>query len=287
MSLAGNNSAKSVLAAALALLVCASALAQNYIKNPDFEQPLGTNNWTVVYVRGGPSDFSVHDRSTIAHKDKIPGTWDGEPNYLDVYGAELSPYHDAYVEAYFKQTVPGLKVGSNYVISAWIVQFEQIYTNKVQVYMEAVGATTVATPYIYKYCNNNPSGWAKYQVVTKPNASGEIEVRLWFRKLTYTTVAWQYIRAYYDHVAVMMSGETPPAFKMVSVTPTNGATVTLKWETIINNTYDIQSSSGFGSWATLQSDMLATGTNLTFSTDADFSLRTPQLFRAASHNYVP
>lgn len=278
-------------AAALALLLCAPALAQNYVKNPDFEQPLGSNNWTVEYEFGGPSDFSIHDRTTIAHKDKVPGTWDGAPNYLDVYGAEFQPYHDGWMRAYFKQTVGGLKPGSNYVVSCWMTQFEALYTNKVKVYLETVGGplgtVTNASPYVYKACNNNPSAWTMYSVTNRASNSGQIEVRLRFSKETWTTLAWHYIRAYYDHVAVMLPGETPPPFKIASFAVTNQTAMAVTWETVMNNTYDLEASSNLGSWSKFHTDLLATGTSLTFSTNAAVALGVPQFFRVLSHNYVP
>jgi hypothetical protein len=274
-----------------ALVTWGSTWGQNYVRNPDFEQALGTNNWTVEYVYGGPSDFSIHDRTTIAHKDKIPGTWDGHPNFLDVYGAEFSPYHDGKMHAYFKQTVGGLAPGSNYVVSCWMTQFEALYTNKVLVYLEAMGgvAGTVSrtSPYVYKACNNNPSAWTMYAVTNTASASGQIQVRLHFNKDKWTTLAWQYIRAYYDHVAVMLPGQTPPPFRMVSLAVTNPSVIALKWDTVMNNTYDLEASSGFGSWWKFQSDLLATGTNLTFTTDWSAAPGVPQFFRALSHNYVP
>jgi hypothetical protein len=273
------------------LLTCASAGAQNYVKNPDFEQPLGTNNWTVVYVYGGPSDFSVHDRTTIAHKDKVPGTWDGEPNYLDVYGAEFEPYHDGKMWAYFKQAVTGLKPGSNYVTSAWIVQFEALYTNKVQVYLEvmggAAGNVSRTSPNVYKACNNNPSAWAMYAVTNTASASGQLEVRLHFNKDKWTTLSWQYIRAYYDHVAVMLPGQTPPPFKIVSLSVTNPSAPTLRWETVMNNTYDVEAASNLGTWSKLYTGLLATGTSMPITGNAPAAPAKPQFFRVFSRSYVP
>jgi hypothetical protein len=274
-----------------ALLASGLASAQNYVRNPDFQEPLGTNNWTVVFVYGGPPDFSICDRTTIAHKDKVPGTWDGEPNYLDVYGAEFQPYHDAKMWAYFKQTVSGLKPGSNYVVSAWIVQFEALYTNKVQVYMEAMGGPngtlSRTTPNVYKACNNKPTNWAMYSVTNTASNNGEIEVRLHFNKDKWTTLAWQYIRAYYDHVAVMPLGQTPPPFKIISMAVSNQSALTLKWESAMNNTYDVEAASIPGSWSALCANLLASGTNLSLSTNVPPATGKPQLFRVVSHSYVP
>lgn len=268
-----------------------SVTAQNFVRNPDFEEPLSTNNWTVVYVYGGPPDFSIHDRTTIAHKDKVPGTWDGDPNYLDVYGAEFQPYHDSKMHAYFKQVVTGLQASSNYVISCWMVQFLDIYTDKVQVYMETfggpAGTTSKATPNVYKFCNNNPSGWAKYSVTNTASNSGQIEVQLHFNKDKFTTLAWEYIRAYYDHVSVMPLGQSPPPFKMLSLIVTNPNAATFDWETSMNNTYDLESATTLGSWSKFRTDLLAKGTNLTFTTNLSLGPGTRQFFRVQSHNYVP
>jgi hypothetical protein len=279
------------LVLALAILACGSTRGQNYVRNPDFEQPLGTNNWTVVYVYGGPSDFSVHDRTTIAHKDKVPGTWDGDPNYLDVYGAEFSPYHDGKMWAYFKQTITGLTAGASYVVSSWIVQFEAKYTNTVQVYLEALGGPggtlSRTTPNVYKACNNKPQNWAMYSVTNTASNRGELEVRLHFNKDKWTTLAWQYIRAYYDHVAVMLPGQAPAPFRLTSLAVTNQTVLTLKWDTVMNNTYDVETSSNFGSWSKLCSDLLATGTSLTFTTNCTTVPRRLQSVRVLSRNYVP
>jgi hypothetical protein len=268
-----------------------SAGAQNFVKNPDFEEPLSTNNWTVVYVYGGPPDFSIQDRTTIAHKDKVPGTWDGEPNYLDVYGAAFQPYHDAMMHAYFKQTVTGLTPYATYVISCWMVQFEALYTNKVQVYMEAVGGPTgtitKTTPNVYAACNNKPTAWAKYAVTNTASGTGQIEVRLHFNKDKFTSLAWEYIRAYYDHAAVMPLVQSPPPFKMLSLSVTNPNAATFSWESVMNNTYDLEAATAFGSWSKFRTDLLAKGTNLTFTTNLSLGPGARQFFRVQSHNYVP
>jgi len=65
--------------ARLALLTAGTARAQNFVKNSDFEQPLGPDNWTVVYVGCVPYDFLAADRTTLARKDMVPATWNGHP----------------------------------------------------------------------------------------------------------------------------------------------------------------------------------------------------------------
>jgi hypothetical protein len=85
----------------------------------------------------------------------------------------------------------------------------------------------------------------------------------------------------------MPLGQTPPPFRMVSLTVTNQTAITLRWDTVMNNTYDLEASSDLGSWWRFQSDLLATGTNLTFSTNWGAAPGVPQFFRTLSHNYVP
>ncbi len=191
------------------LPLCHLSGGENLLQNPDFQQPLGTNNWTVEYIYGGPPDFSVQDRTTIAHKDKVPGIWDGAPQYLDVYGAEFQPYHDGLMHAYFKQVVSGLKPGSNYVASCWITHFDAKFTSKALVYLEAMGgsAGTVSrtSPYVTSYCNKNPGNWTHCLVTNTASANGQIEVRLHFKKHKYTHLEWHYIRAYYDQAALTLA----------------------------------------------------------------------------------
>src|SRR5690242_1192359 len=103
------------------------AHSQNLIKNGDFEEPLGPDNWTVAYTNVlnsgvanppsgcGPEDFMVQDRTTLAHRDRVTGVWDG--NYL---GANFRPNSDWLMHAYFKQTVTNLIPGSNYIVTAWM-----------------------------------------------------------------------------------------------------------------------------------------------------------------------
>jgi len=274
-----------------ALLAGVSVFGQNFVRNPDFEGPLGPDNWTVVYVYGGPSDFAVHDRSTIAHKDKVPGTWDGAPNYLDVYGAEFAPYHDAKMHAYFKQTVSGLQPLATYVVSCWMVHFTSISSNRVSLYLEALGgAGGGASTIVYcgnKWCDDNPSAWQMYAVTNTANLDGQIEVRLHFDKYTYSSLQWDYMRGYYDHVAVMPVGQSPSPFKIVSLTLSNQNSATFTWESVMNNTYRIDASANLLNWSTLRDDLLVAGTNSTFTTNLTIPSASLKFFRMLSKNYQP
>src|ERR1043166_9183297 len=72
--------------------------------------PLGTTSWTLGYIRGGPPDFEIQDRTTAASRG-----WD----YGD-FGAELRPFHNKLAHAYFTQTVTNLAVGQPYTVSGWM-----------------------------------------------------------------------------------------------------------------------------------------------------------------------
>jgi len=191
----------------LALLTGTVACAQtNYVRNPDFERPLGPDNWQIVYVgASSESDFFIHGRTTLAHRDKVFGTWDG--NY---FGLHFRPYTDAPMEAYATQVVSNLTAGTTYTVTAWMTQFQCDLVGSSQVWMEAIGATTASTPYVYGYlhcANTDNNGWASYSLNVPATAGGTIEVRLHYKKPAYTANRkWlSALDAFYDEVSV-----TPP-----------------------------------------------------------------------------
>ena len=124
------------------LLAWGSVNAQNFVKNPDFEEELGPDNWTIVYAYGGPNDLFIKDRTRLAHKDLVPGTWDADPpgstNFLNRFGLHFKAGHDWKMHAYASQIITNLTPGTNYTASAWITQFEGP-SDKVQIYMELLG----------------------------------------------------------------------------------------------------------------------------------------------------
>src|SRR5690348_6108280 len=104
----------------LAVLAGGAASAQNFVKNPDFEEPLGPDNWTVEYaaVTSGAvaganrptnscaNDFLIKGRTCMSHKDlgkPSSGTWDGAPTYWNKFGAHFMPSHNWVCHAYFRQ----------------------------------------------------------------------------------------------------------------------------------------------------------------------------------------
>jgi len=183
--------------------VMVQAQPTNYVRNPDFEKPLGPDNWQIVYVgASSESDFYLHGRTTLAHRDKVFGTWDG--NY---FGLHFRPYTDAPVEAYATQTVSNLTAGATYTVTAWMTQFQCDLVDKNQVYLQAIGATTAATDYVYGYTHcgqTDTNGWRALSVNVPATANGTIEVRLRYKKVASTAnQKWlSALDAFYDEVSV-------------------------------------------------------------------------------------
>src|SRR5215208_379155 len=133
--------------------------AQNFVRNPDFNQPLGPDNWTLVYPgNSSESDWYMHGRSTLAHRDKVYGTWDG--NY---FGAHFRPYTGGLMEIYMTQVVTNLNPGSVYNVTCWATHFKSNFippnVEKIRGWLESVGgAGTVPSGNVTGYALNN-DGW--------------------------------------------------------------------------------------------------------------------------------
>jgi hypothetical protein len=167
--------------------------AQNLLSNPDFESPLGSNNWTVVYAYGGPSDFSIADRSAFASHTSGSG-----------FGAHLRGTHDGLAHAYFTQTVTNLTPGASYTLSGYMKYWEGTFelNGKFDVYFEAIGGQgTFSSPNITAIDDPNAKTLATYHLYSVTNtadANGKIEVRLQMvlrttvccDKLYYKNAAW-------------------------------------------------------------------------------------------------
>jgi hypothetical protein len=295
------------------LLIAGAASAQNFVKNPDFEEPLGPDNWTVVYapvinsllvngngVIAGPCDFLVAGRTTMAHKDMVPGAWDG--NYIQTtdntdcwskFGGHFAPNHSWVMHAYFKQVVTNLTPLAQYRVSAWMTQFGG-HLDAAQAYMEVLGGaggtTPQKTPYVTENAQNNPAGWKVYAVTNVASSLGKLEIQLHYNKINSVGSAsnnyWEYRNqnAYYDHVCVMLASQTNeylPPYKIVSLVRTN-QDIMLQWQTVMNNRYRVQASTNVSdpnSWvmierqsstpgtAKLDTNFFATGTTFTFKTN--------------------
>lgn len=268
----------------LTLFAAGLTSAQNFVKNPDFEEPLGPDNWTVVYVNCDAADFLIADRSTMAHKDLVPGVWDGHPsftgsNYWSRLGGHFAPnYCNGLPEAYFKQIVTGLTPGASYTVSAWMVQMTRNdnYLGRSQVWMEALGGPagtqSKITQYVTANANNNPGGWQRYVINNViASTSGQIEIRLRYKFIQTIAQIWEYrnINAFYDHVAVTPSGQTDytPPYQIDSFALANQVG-TIKWPTVSNHIYGVETSSDLTNWVYSQLFLIGTGNDMTVTNNA-------------------
>jgi hypothetical protein len=93
----------------LAVLLCASASAQELLKNGNFESPFPisdpTAGWAIVYREGGPSDWSVAGQSTEASAGG------------GGRGAHLRASNINYGKVYFRQVVTNLTEGASYTLN--------------------------------------------------------------------------------------------------------------------------------------------------------------------------
>jgi hypothetical protein len=218
----GQSRAAQGLLVSLGLLFCASTLAQNLIRNPEFESPLGTTNWTLGFIRGGPPDFEIKDRTTAASRG-----WD----YGD-FGAEFRPFHNKLAHGYFTQTVTNLIPGHLYTVKGWMsedlwrpAQGTNSYDpigdgarNSFLVYIEAIGglgtatadgrASLMATNPTPVYTNADVAvyatdTWCEYRVQQTPDTNRSIEVRLHLDKLSWNlTYYLPVMNAYFDSISL-------------------------------------------------------------------------------------
>ncbi|MEK7782148.1 MAG: immunoglobulin domain-containing protein [Verrucomicrobiota bacterium] len=83
-----------------------------------------------------------------------------------------------------------------------------------------------------------------------------------------------------DHLPVFMTFNNPydKPFRLLSFTRSN-LTVTLKWESVLGQPYRVESSTNLTGWNTLASNLVATGTNYTFSTNLNDATRYFRIYR--------
>jgi hypothetical protein len=211
------------LASGLGLWLCVSAGAQNLLKNPEFESPLGTTNWTVGHTRGGPADFEIRDRTTAASRGWAFGD----------FGAEFRPFHNKLAHAYFTQTVTNLTPGRLYTVKGWMKEdwwsppsggkpYDPVSDgkrNSFLVYIEAIGglgsatsdgrgASLIATNPTPAYTNADVAmyatdTWCEYRVQQTPDTNRCIEVRLHLSKLSWDlTYYLAVMNAYFDSISL-------------------------------------------------------------------------------------
>lgn len=194
------------LAVALVLFVGAPVSGQNVLKNPGFESPLTTNDWTVRFsapgipstnAYGGPGDFAIADRTTEGSR------------VVGGYGAHFRSRTDWTTRAYFTQTASGLTSGATYHLSGYMRC--TMLDDKFRVCIEAVGGSgdptsdgrfSVRTP---DAVTNKPQ--TQYYLDQTPDTNGRIEVRLLFEKRAMTPGPVSYPKftqysAYFDDFAL-------------------------------------------------------------------------------------
>jgi hypothetical protein len=201
----------------LTFLLCASANAQNLLRNGDFEQPLGPTNWTVGYLSGGPDDWEIKDRSR-----------GGERRASAYYGGYFRVISQKRCHAYFTQTVTNLAPGHTYSFVAhmqedWWKAPNDALRDKYLVWAEAIGGqgtpldcgdgrfSVIATNNLTDSLGNSDANidppytyptviWRPFYAQQTPDANGRIEIRLHYSKLGYTTYdkTWTSAASYDD-----------------------------------------------------------------------------------------
>jgi hypothetical protein len=191
----------------LAFLLCASAGAQNLLKNGDFEQPLGPTNWTVMYLHGGPQEWEIKDRSRGA---SLHAAW---------YGGYFRPITLKMAHACFAQTVTNLTPGHAYNLSGAMFHErynyagDDLFRSTFLVYMEAIGGRGTPTPdgrfsvlatnglmdingvpedqlgspHIDPPYTYTTTIWRGFDETQIPDANRKIEIRLHYYKLGFCT----------------------------------------------------------------------------------------------------
>lgn len=83
-----------------------------------------------------------------------------------------------------------------------------------------------------------------------------------------------------DHLPVLMVFNNPydKPFKLLSITRTN-LTVTLRWESVFGQPYRVEASTNLTTWTTQVNNLVATGTNYTYSTNLNEAMRFFRLYR--------
>jgi len=211
------------VALGIGLFACLSVRAQNLLQNPEFELPLGPTNWTVGYIRGGPPDFEIRDRTTRGSRSWASGD----------FGAQFRPFHNKLAHAYFTQTVTNLTPGHFYTVSGYMSEgwwsdppAGQVYDpgrdgkrNQFLVYIEALGglgnltpegrhrrlATNSTPPYTNADCAiyATTDRDSQYTVKQIPDADGKIEIRLHLDKLSWCETYYiPVMNAYFDSISL-------------------------------------------------------------------------------------
>lgn len=83
-----------------------------------------------------------------------------------------------------------------------------------------------------------------------------------------------------DHYPVLMEFNNPydKPFQLLAVTRTN-PTVTLKWESVFGQPYRVETSTNLTTWTTQANNLVATGTNYSYSTNLNDAARFFRVYR--------
>jgi hypothetical protein len=161
----------------LAFLLCASAVAQELLKNGDFESPFPvsdpTAGWTLVFADGGPDDFAIAGPSTEASR------------CCGGLGAHLRPNNWNYAHAYFRQVVTNLTAGATYTLNIQKMKAGDKWADEgpspiLKVYASMISGS--ASNAVHGFSTNI----GPYSLAITCGASGQIEVRLnmWKRSMS-------------------------------------------------------------------------------------------------------
>jgi len=87
-----------------------------------------------------------------------------------------------------------------------------------------------------------------------------------------------------DHLPVMMVFNNPfadqnPVYKIYSFSVSN-QNATFKWAALATRAYNIEKSPDFTNWTNLKTNLVATGTNITFTTNIPFGSSFYRIYRA-------
>lgn len=199
----------------MGILLTASALAQNLLRNGSFEEPLGPDNWTVVYLHGGPDDFEIKDRIRGASRQS-------QVHATLKFGGCFRPITLKLAHACFTQVVTNLTPGHLYWVGGymkedWWKGVDDPKRDKYLVYIEAIGGlgtptgdgrrSMIATNALDPDANIDPPYtyptdiWREFFTQQTPDAEGKIEVRLHYNKVGSVIYDKTWIMAgYFDDV---------------------------------------------------------------------------------------
>jgi hypothetical protein len=156
----------------LVLLVCASASAQELLKNGSFESPFPvsdpTAGWAIVFPGGTDGDYADW---AIAGQTKAASRVSGG------HGAHLRPNNSGTIHAYFKQVVTNLTPGAVYTLNIQRMRSNFKYTDEGSPPLQKVYAAMISgssSNAVHGYSTNN----GPYSLTITCDASGQIEVQL-------------------------------------------------------------------------------------------------------------